>query len=168
MSTSTALAAELYNILTTDDLPNQNYVVVMLLHRVRDKGISRDQIVTAVLTHAVEDTSDGAKTAACLFGVLREYATEAKGNMGDMTILTPNDVSDGIVGAAMLSERSDMLDTFIQHHIDPRKTWKFGHLTVDLWYWVTLCGSELQYQYMLDASEMEPPVRPIAGIHVRA
>ena len=143
-------------------------MVAMLLHRARDKDISRHQIVTVVLTHAVEDTLDGAKTANCLFGALREYATEAEGNMGDMTILTPNDVPDGVFGEAMLSERSDMLDTFIHHHIDPRKTWKFGHLTVDLWHWVTLCGSELQYQYMLDASEMEPPVRLIAGIHVCA
>ena len=110
MFTSSALAAELYNILETDNLPDQNYVVAMLLHRARDKDISRDQILTAVLTHAVEDTLDGAKTANCLFGALREYATEAEGNMGDVTILTSNDVPDGVYGEAMLSERSDMLD----------------------------------------------------------
>lgn len=68
MSTLTALASELYKILRTDDLPNQNYVVAITLHSAREKGISRDGIVTEVLAQAVKDQGDGAKILGNLLG----------------------------------------------------------------------------------------------------
>ena len=155
-------ASQLYSALTNRDLDGYgDYSPLWVLEYIKEQKYSPDEAVQRVMEMAIENKVDGAMALENLFDVLKMYAE------GDhsVTIVTPNDVPDYVIGLAMNSGRMDMCNIMLRYGLDIRKRWSFGEFVVDMFYWATMCGSRKLCDLLLAAFESSG-LRPITGLDV--
>lgn len=109
--------------------------------------LSRDDIVIAVLTLAAREKNpnDGPEAIRGLFEALKLHRQDKGGQMGDMTILGPDDVPDFLIAMVMSFGNFEHCQAFVfTAGLDIGKDWEHTAGTevvrFDMWFWAISCG----------------------------
>jgi hypothetical protein len=147
----------------TDVLPRFDPFSVLVY--AKEHGFCCDEIVMLAVQHSIDIDDDDREFRTMILGrlfvFLESWRKKNRHEQVGLSVVSPNQVPDYLVGMAMLTQSFEICDVFFEHGLDAKRVWKFKDQIVDVWYWVATTGGESGMGELLDKK-----IKPRAGIDV--